>query len=189
MKVWNVLLSGALALAVAMPAMAQNDAARGKKAASQTGYMNDKGGAVTTSEQQMVLNAAQGDRAEVELGNLALQKSQNEQIKQFAQRMVDDHGKNEQQVKSLAKDLNVTVPNDLSAEQQRDKQRLEGLSGEQFDHAYAQLMLRDHRKDVAEFRHAQQTAQNSELKQYLDQTLPVLEQHLQMAEKLSAGKR
>jgi putative membrane protein len=173
-----------------LPAMAQDhsssQAAKGTKAASQSGSMNNNGGSVSSAEQQFVTKASQSDRAEVELANLALQKSNNPDVKQFAQRMVDDHSKNQQQVDSLASQLSITAPGSIPAEAQHEKDRLSNMSGDQFDRAYARMMVQDHRKDVNEFKQEQQSAQNSQLRQYVDQTLPVLEQHLQMAEQLQS---
>jgi putative membrane protein len=184
------LPAAAVAAALCMPATAQSQSPQatnsGSKAAAQSGNMNNNGGAVTTAEQQFVAKAAQADRAEVDLANLALQKSNNPDIKQFAQRMVDDHTKNQQQVDSLASKLSITSPSSASSEETQAKDRLQNLSGEQFDRAYARMMVQDHRKDVNEFKREKQTAQNSELKQYVDQTLPVLEQHLQLAEQLNS---
>jgi putative membrane protein len=190
MRIWKFLPAAAVAAALCMPATAQSQSPQatnsGSKAAAQSGNMNNNGGAVTTAEQQFVTKAAQGDRAEVDLANLALQKSNNSDVKEFAQRMVDDHSKNQQDVDNLASKLSLTAPSDVSAEQRQEKDRLQGLSGDQFDRAYARLMLQDHRKDVNEFKREKQMARNSDLKQYVNQTLPVLEQHLLLAEQLNS---
>jgi putative membrane protein len=189
MKIRTILLAGALAGAISMPALAQDQpqaTSSGKQAASQSGDMNNNGGAVTAMEKQFVTKAAQGDRAEVQLGQMALQKSNNSEIKQFAQKMIDDHGQNQQQVDSLASKLSITAPGDVAPDQKQQADRLQNLTGSQFDQAYAKIMVQDHRKDVNEFKRAQQSAKNPEIKQYVDQTLPVLQQHLQMAEKLSS---
>ncbi|MBV8205768.1 MAG: DUF4142 domain-containing protein [Acidobacteria bacterium] len=178
------LLTGVLCL----PALAQAPQATssGQQAAAQSGDMNNNGGAVSSAEQEFVTKAAQGDRAEVELAKLALQKSNNPDVKEFAQRMVDDHTKNQQQADTLASQLSITAPSSASPQQQQEKSRLEGLSGDQFDRTYARLMLQDHRKDVNEFKQEQHTAKNPNIKQFVDETLPVLEQHLQMAQQLNS---
>lgn len=189
MKIRTVLMAGALAGAMCMPAQAQDQAqatSSGKQAASQSGSMNNNGGAVSAMEKQFVTKAAQSDRAEVQLAQMAQQKSNNPEIKQFAQQMIQDHGQNQQQVDSLASKLSITAPGDVAPDQKQQADRLQNLSGDQFDKAYAKLMVQEHRKDVSEFKRAQQSAKNSDIKQYVDQTLPVLQQHLQMAEKLSA---
>lgn len=193
MRISTYLLAVALAGVLSVPAFGQYQKQEpqatksGRQAAAQSSNMNDHGGAVNTAEQEFVTKAAQADRAEVELGRMALQKSNNPEIKQFAQRMIDDHSQNQQQVDSLAAKLSINKQG-LSAEQQQEADRLSRLSGDQFDRAYAKLMLEDHRKDVGEFQREQRTAKDSEVKSYIDQTLPVLQQHLQMAEKLNKTK-
>ncbi|HZU21264.1 MAG TPA: DUF4142 domain-containing protein [Terriglobales bacterium] len=189
MKIRTILAAGAFAAAMCMPAVSQDQpqaTSSGRQAASQSGSMNNNGGAVSEMEKTFVSKAAQGDRAEVQLAQMALQKSNNSDVKQFAQKMIDDHSHNQQQVDSLAGQLSLTAPGDVSPEQKQEADRLQSMSGSQFDQAYARLMLQDHRKDVNEFKREQQMAKNSQIKQYVDQTLPVLQQHLQMAQQLNA---
>ena len=192
MNTWRFFGAAALVAGVCMTALAQDQnqspqaTNSGAQAAVLSGSMNNHGGAITTAEQQFVSEAAQGDRAEVDLANLALQKSSNPDVKQFAQRIVDDHTQNQQQVDSLASKLNITPPSDVSAEQKENIDGLQTLSGDQFDRAYARLMLHEHRKDVSEFSRERQMAKNSDLKRYVAQTLPVLEQHLQLASQLNS---
>lgn len=189
MKIRTILAAAAFAGAMCMPGLAQNQpqaTSSGKQAAMKSSEMNNNGGAVSAMEKTFVTKAAQGDRAEVQLGKLALQKSSNSDVKQFAQQMVDDHGQNQSQVDSLAQQLSLTAPNNLAPGEQQQADRLQNMSGDQFDRAYAKLMLQDHRKDVNEFKREQQSAKNSQIKQYVDQTLPVLEKHLQMAEQLNS---
>src|SRR5438309_1172007 len=140
MKIRTILMASALAGAMCMPALAQDQpqaTSSGKQAASQSGDMNNNGGAVTAMEKQFVTKAAQGDRAEVQLGQLALQKSNNSEIKQFAQKMIDDHGQNQQQVDSLASKLSITAPSDVAPDEKQQADRLQNLTGAQFDQAYA----------------------------------------------------
>src|SRR5438105_2218666 len=108
------------------------------------------------ADQQFVMEAARGGMAEVELGQLASQKAQSDQVKQFAQRMVQDHGKANDELKSLAQQKNITVPTGLDAKHKATHDRLSKLSGAQFDRAYMQDMLQDHRKDVNDFRRESQ---------------------------------
>ena len=192
MRTWKFLAAAALVAGLCMPALAQDQnqsphaTNSGTQAALQSDNTRDNAGAITTAEQEFVTQAAQGDRAEVDLANLALQKSNNPDVRQFAQRMIDDHTQNQEQVNSLASKLSITPPSEVSAEQKENRDGLQSLSGEQFDRAYARLMLHDHRKDVNEFKREHQLAKNSDLKQYVDQTLPVLEEHAQLAAQLNS---
>ena len=104
------------------------------------------------TDQSFVMKAARGGMAEVELGKLAQDKGSSDQVKSFGKRMVDDHSKANDDLMSLAKSKNIQVRTSLSAKDQALKDRLSKLSGAAFDRAYMTAMLRDHRKDVSEFK-------------------------------------
>ncbi len=123
--------------------------------------------------------------AEVELGQLASSKAQSDQVKQFAQRMVTDHGKANDELKSLVQSKGVTLPADSGAHHKAMKDRLSRLSGAEFDRAYMQEMDTDHRKDVNAFRKESQSGKDAEVKAWAAKTLPTLEEHLQMAQSAS----
>jgi putative membrane protein len=123
--------------------------------------------------------AAQGNMAEVALGKLAQQNAQSDDVKKFGQRMVDDHSKAEQDLEGVASKANITLPQDVNAQQKAEQQRLEKLNGAAFDRAYMAMMVKDHTKDVAEFKkEANSTKANSDLKDYAKRTYPTLEDHL-----------
>jgi putative membrane protein len=135
--------------------------------------------AAAVPDAQFVTKAAQGNMAEVNLGKLAAEKSQSDDVKKFAQMMVDDHSKAEQDLEGVASKNNWTVPKDVSAQQKAEQQRLEKLSGAAFDRAYVQMMVKDHTKDVAEFKNeAASTSANSDLKDFATRTYPTLDNHL-----------
>ena len=128
---------------------------------------------------QFVTRAAQGNMAEVNLGKLAAEKSQNDDVKKFGQMMVDDHSKAEQDLEGVASKNSWTVPKDVSAQQKAEQRRLEKLSGAAFDRAYIQMMVKDHTTDVAEFKNeAASTSANPDLKDFATRTYPTLDNHL-----------
>src|SRR6185503_1782374 len=102
--------------------------------------------------------------AEVELGKLALQKTQRDDVKKFAQQMVDDHTKAGDELKALAMRKNISWPADLDAEHKALKDRLSKLSGAAFDQAYTQAMVDGHRKVAAEFRTETTSGADAEVK-------------------------
>ncbi len=108
-------------------------------------------------------------------------------MKQFGQRMVTDHGKANDELKTLAQNKNITLPTDIGASTRRRKTRLAKLSGAAFDRAYMQEMLNDHRKDVSDFRKESQSGKDPDVKAWAAKTLPTLEEHLQMAQSASRG--
>jgi putative membrane protein len=130
--------------------------------------------------------AAQGNMAEVSMGKLALQQSQNDDVKKFGQRMVDDHSKAEQELEGVASKNNMTLPQDVDAQQKAEQQRLAKLSGPAFDRAYMRLMVQDHKKDVAEFqKEANNPSANADLKDFAGRTYPTLNDHLTMAKSIN----
>ena len=140
------------------------------------------------ADRKFVKDAAQGGMAEVELGQLAAEKASSDDVKKFGQRMVDDHSKANEDLKQLATKKGVHVPQQLSAKDKATKARLSKLSGEQFDKAYMANMVRDHKKDVAEFRRETESAKDPDVKNFAASTLPTLEDHLKQAQSLAPGK-
>ncbi|MBV9087493.1 MAG: DUF4142 domain-containing protein [Acidobacteria bacterium] len=147
-------------------------------------------GSLSAADQNFVKKAAEGGMAEVELGTLAKDKASSSDVKQFAQRMVDDHTKANDQLKSIASQKGMTLPTDLDAKDKALKDRLSKLSGDQFDKAYMDNMVKDHSKDVSEFRKESASAKDPDIKSFASQTLPTLEEHLKMAREVdSKGKK
>jgi putative membrane protein len=126
--------------------------------------------------------AAQGGIAEVEMGRLALQHASNEKVKQFGQRMVDDHSNANDQLKQLASQKGVTLPTEVNAKQKSTINKLSQLSGSEFDRVYMADMVKDHQEDVAEFQHEANSGNDPDVKAFAGKVLPTLQDHLRMAE-------
>lgn len=133
------------------------------------------------SDQDFIKKAAQVDLAEVQMAQLAQQKSQSEHVKQMAQQILNDHQQNEEQVKQLAQKNNVTLPDQPDSKHQAELQKLQKLDGAAFDKAFIKAQRKDHQKTVNLFREQAKNAKNPDVKSYAEQTLPKLEQHLDMA--------
>ena len=140
---------------------------------------------VTVADSTFVKKAASGGIAEVELGQLALQKASSPDVKQFAQRMVNDHTKANGQLKQVAADEHIRLPQSMSAKDKATKDTLANLSGDDFDRAYMKDMVQDHRHDVAEFERESKSAQDPAVKSFAMQTLPTLRDHLKEAERIA----
>ena len=136
-------------------------------------------------EKSFVRKAMEGDMAEVQLGQLAEQKASSPDVKQFAEKMVNDHTQLNDQMKPVAQQLGVNPPAKLSKKDEEEKAKLENLSGTQFDDAYIKDMLKDHKKDAAEFKEEAQQAQNPAVKQAAQQGSQVIDQHLQLIEQIA----
>jgi putative membrane protein len=152
----------------------------------QAGAQSSSASGLSAADQAFAKEAAIGGMAEVDLGKLAASKASNADVKQFGQRMVDDHGKANDELKSWASQKNVTLPADLDAKHKAEHARLEKLSGDAFDRAYMSLMVTDHNKDVAEFQKESKAAKDADLKAWAGKTLPTLEDHQKSAKEISA---
>lgn len=125
--------------------------------------------------------------AEVGLGRLGVERAESPDVKQFAQRMVDDHSKVNDELKPIASKEGVTIPKGLDPKHKATKDRLAKLSGRDFDRAYMREMTSDHNHDVSAFQKQSAKARDPKLKAWIDKTLPTLKEHQQLAQD-TAGK-
>jgi putative membrane protein len=136
------------------------------------------------ADQKFAAEAALGGMEEVELGRIAAQKGTSDEVRQFGQRMVDDHSKAGDDLKQVAAGKGWTLPAALDAKHQADVQKLSALSGEKFDKEYVNMMLKDHKKDVAEFQKEAARGADADIKSFATRTLPTLQEHLQMIQRI-----
>jgi putative membrane protein len=142
---------------------------------------------LSNADRKFAMEAAMGGMTEVELGRLATERGASAAVKQFGQRMVDDHSKANDELKQWATTAGVTLPTALDAKHQAMVTKMSGLSGAAFDKAYSQAMLKDHVKDVALFQRESERGMDAGLKGFASSTLPTLREHLQMARALNTG--
>jgi putative membrane protein len=141
---------------------------------------------LSAEDKDFVSKAGMGGMAEVQMGNLALQKASNADVKAFGQRMVTDHSAANAELSQLATTKGVMLPTALEGEHKTAADHLASLSGKEFDKAYMEHMVSDHEKDVSEFQKASTSAQDSDVKGWAAKTLPTLQQHLQLAKDTKA---
>jgi putative membrane protein len=135
------------------------------------------------SPSTFVTKAAQTGMAEVELGKIALSKSQDPEVRSFAQRMVQDHGKANQELASIAKAQGLDTPKKLDAEHQSRVDELKSKNGADFDRMYSHHMNMGH-ADAIELFEKQSRSGDAALAGFARKTLPTLKEHKQLAEKL-----
>ena len=177
-------LTSLLTVGPALIAQTQSTSSSMSKKTTTTTTTTSKLGA---SDTKFMKEAAMGGMEEVELGQLAAQKASSPEVKNFGQHMVDDHSKANDQLKQLAAQKGVTLPTSMSASQKQDMNRLSKLSGAAFDSAYVSMMVKDHKKDVAEFQKESKSGKDSDVKGWASTTLPTLESHQQMIEGISSS--
>lgn len=167
------LVSAVCCLALcSMPALAQ------KKAAG-----------AAMSDQQFVDFAAQTDMVEANLGQLAQNVAAKSDVKQYGQMLVADHTDNYHQLWTAAQQASLTVPNAIDTEHNKTMiAPFQKLKGAAFDHKYIQEMVLGHTKALATYKKEAQDAQNPALKSYAEQSIPVLQKHLDDAKMLAKGK-
>jgi putative membrane protein len=183
-----LMVSGAL---IAAPAFAQTPAKPPAQppaggAGAKTPPSTQKPSQPATPDAAFAKEAAIGGMAEVELGNLAKEKASNSDVKQFADRMVTDHSRANDELKQWAQQNKVTLPTELDAKHRATRDRLAKLSGDAFDKAYMRDMLADHRQDVAAFQREAKSGKDADLKAWAGKTLPTLQEHLKLAQQTAA---
>ena len=134
-------------------------------------------------ETKFVNHAAQAGMAEVKLGNLALEKSTSEDVKKFAQMMVDDHTKANDELKSMAQSKSIDLPTDIG-KHQKDYDKLSKLSGSDFDREYVDGMVKGHKEVVSMFEKEATKGDDADTKAWAAKTLPTLQMHLKHAQDL-----
>jgi putative membrane protein len=170
------------AFSVGMVTVAAAQSSNDKMTSDSSGTSSAK---LAPTDRQFIKKAAEGGLAEVEFGKIASEKAESSDVKQFGQRMVDDHTKANDQLKQVASEKGLTVPDKLSAKDAATKARLEKLSGKAFDRAYMRDMVTDHTKDVSEFRMESKNAKDPDVKNFASQTLPTLKDHLKEAKSIA----
>jgi putative membrane protein len=138
------------------------------------------------STNDFVNKVADSDMFEIQSSEIALQKHPDRDTRPFAAKMVKDHTKTSEQLKSLVSSgkVKAEIPTAVDGNHQKKLDELRGLNGKQFDQAYDKAQLEGHEEAVDLFRAHAQNGDNKHLKRWAEKTLPHLEHHLAMAEKL-----
>ena len=152
------------ALSLSAVALAQDDPAARSKSSS-----------LSVKDKTFMKKAAKGGMMEVAFGNLAEQNAQSEDVKSFGKRMVTNHSKANDELKKIAAEKNVQLPN--------KEPTLKWSS----DKAYMDAMVKDHEKDLAEFKEEATSGSDPDVKEFADDTAKMVEEHLDLA-KETQGK-
>ena len=139
-------------------------------------------------DRKMLEDLAQGNMAEVDAGKMALEKSQNAEVKKFAQQMVDDHGSALADVQALARAKNATLPDGAGPMAKTKATALKALSGNLFDKEYAKRAgVGDHESNLKLLQKIQKDGKDADLKALAAKMQPAVEHHLEMAKQLAAS--
>jgi putative membrane protein len=171
-------------LLIAVPAVTSAQTPARQDAAKES-----KDAKMARGDAKFLKEAAEGNLAEVRLGELADQRAASDSVKQFGKRMATDHQKAYDELKQLASQKGVMVPTALDRGHQRLYDRLSKLSGADFDRAYMKEMVKDHDKDVKAFRKEADAGKDADVKAWASKTLPTLQEHQQQAKQVAASVR
>lgn len=143
---------------------------------------DNKAAKLSAPDREFIQKAGVGGMAEVELGQLAQTKASSADVKQFGQRMVEDHGKANQELQTIADSKSAKLPAELDKKHKSTMTKLQKLSGAEFDREYMKTMVSDHKDTVSLFEKQAKSGKDDALKSYAQQTLPALQDHLKMAQ-------
>jgi putative membrane protein len=173
----------AAAVAAAWPFAATSQQAKKSEAKSEQSSASK----MSQEDMRRFASIAQANMAEIELGKLAQEKGKAAEVKDFAKHMIDDHGKKLEENKELAGKKQVKLPDAPNKEQQATKAKLEKLSADDFDRAYAKQMVDDHQKTLKLVQDTAKNAKDADLKAAAEKAAPGVEKHLQMAKGLQTA--
>lgn len=137
--------------------------------------------AVAKAEADFSVEVANGNMTEIQLAGLAKTKAVNKRVRNFAAMMIEDHNRINAELKRIATAKNITLPEALSDETKNDIDKLSKKEKTEFDIAYMNMMVADHKKDVNKFEKMAKDCKDPALKDFITQTLPVLRKHLDSA--------
>lgn len=192
-KLCSMLMLAAAALAFqSCGGSASNDSKANADSANETkdtstNAVETGGIAVDSDDSKFAVEAANGGMAEVALAKLAQTKGTNAKVKDFAAMMIKDHTMANEELMALAKNKNITLPTTVGADEQKAMGDLQAKSGTDFDKAYVDQMVSDHKKTVDLFEKATTDAKDADIKSFAIKTLPTLKNHLAAIEAIQKG--
>ena len=140
-------------------------------------------------DSEFAVSAADAGMMEVQLATLALSNGSSAKVKEFAQKMLEDHKKANDELKALAQKKNISLPAALSEEKQKKFNDMSEKKGEDFDKEYCDQMVKDHKDVVDMFEKARDNAEDPEVKAWASEKLPTLQHHLSMAEQMKDAEK
>jgi len=146
-------------------------------------------GQLSMRDYKFLTEAAKGGMMEVRLGEIAKEKATSQPVRDFAQRMITDHSKANDELRQLAASKGATVPAEISHHENAMIENLQKVSGREFDKEYMAAMTKDHKKDVKEFQDAVKDVSDPDLKAFAQKTLNVIQDHLRTARDMEVSVR
>ncbi|WP_247869486.1 DUF4142 domain-containing protein [Herbaspirillum sp. ST 5-3] len=147
------------------------------------------GTSLSKADQNLMRDIAYSNLAEIEAAKVAQNKTKSDQVKTFAQKMIDDHTQSQKELEQLAQSKGVTLPTEPDRKHQAELKKLSALEGDKFDKQYmSKGGVGDHRKTDNMLKKAEQRAKDPDLKALVAKIKPTVDEHLTMAKDISSGK-
>jgi putative membrane protein len=162
---------------------AQNAEQQAQGAAGQA--KQDMSQEMMSPDQHFVKEAAADNQFEIKLSQFVEQQAQDPQVKQLAQKLIQDHQQAQQQLQKIAQGMNMQLPSQLEQWQQDKLQAMQQKHGKHLEMHYTFGNVGDHTTDLLMYQYEAEHGQNQQVKQFAEQTIPILQQHLQMAEQVA----
>lgn len=176
----TIILSGLLWLGISSCDEHKNDSITIAKKQNKEMAVNNN----IEKDAEFAVKAASGGLMEVQLGNLAISNGSSQAVKDFGSGMVNDHSAANGELMSLASSKNIALPDVPGNEHQKEIDKLKSKTGSDFDKAYMEFMVKDHKEDIDLFQKETDNGMDQDLKSWAAQKIPVLQHHLQMAEQI-----
>jgi putative membrane protein len=191
MKTKSILLGSAIIFTLGMASCNSNNSEDSKDSTEQVNNEAIEATAPTDSvasaqkdDAELVVDIAGGGMMEVELAKVAVQKATSPEVKKFAQMMIDDHTKANDELKTLASNKNIVLPTTLPDAHQKTINDVSEKTGKDFDRKYMDEMVDDHKKDIDKFQKLADKGNDADLKAFATKTLPTLQHHKDEAERI-----
>jgi putative membrane protein len=193
-KITNLLMIAAATLAFQSCNQGGKDAKQSADSLNKTkdttsNAMNTGGIAVSSDDAKFATEAGKGGMAEVALGKLALTKTSDPSIKEFANMMVTDHGKANTELMAIAKTKNITLPAAPDSTHIKKMDDLSKMSGKDFDKAYVDAMVDGHKKTLDLMNGEAKNGKDADLKAFAAKTAPTVKMHLDMINKIKSSMK
>jgi len=159
----------------------------GQDSARQAGSQMRSQPMTQDQEKKLIEEMSAGNNFEVQLSQFVQQRAQDQQVKQLAQMLIQEHQQAEQQLRQVAQSMGVNLTNQLKPHQQAELQEFQQKQPDEMERAYLFCNVADHHKEILQYSWAERNAQNAQLKQYIEQTVPHLRQHLRHTEQAVAA--
>jgi len=139
-------------------------------------------------DKSFLRKATEGSLAEVQFGKLATEKSTSDDVKSFGQKMIDEHTKLNEKIASIADSLGVMLPKRMSKEDQAEYDKLNTLSGDEFDKEYITAMVKNHHANLREFRIEANSTTDPGLKDAITDGATLIHDHMVIIDKIARAK-